>query len=289
MNRCALLTMTDIGHYVSYDHLLVEPLSRLGWQAELVAWDSPLDWGDYAAVIIRSAWDYQDRLQPFLALLEQIEHSPTRLFNPLTIVRWNVDKRYLLELQQQGCAIVPTNFVEQLRSRAIEQAFDRFNTDRLIIKPVVSAAALNTHVLGRDDWRQSWPDLQAAFQSRVAMLQPFVPAVLSDGEYSLFYFAGRYSHAIVKRPKPGDFRVQEEYGGQLISITATPDMLHAAQQALAVIAEPLLYARVDLVRLDDGSLAIMELELIEPSLYFNMDLAAANRFAEAFATMVARP
>lgn len=291
MSRCALLTMSDIGHYITYDHLLIEPLAQLGWQANAVAWDVPTDWDSYQAVIIRSPWDYQDRLAEFMAVLQQIEHSRALLLNPLSIVQWNHDKRYLQQLQQHGCVIVPTRFVEQVTAADIAQAFVHFGSDRLILKPVISAAALNTHVLRQDDWQQSWPAIQPAFKQRMAMLQPFVDAVQSEGEYSLFYFGANYSHAIVKRPKPGDFRVQEEYGSSLQLIAPDQALLRAAEQSLqatqAITASSLLFARVDLVRLADGTVAIMELELIEPSLYFNMDASSAERFAKAFAGMIA--
>ena len=291
MPRCALLTLSDIGDYIAYDHLLIEPLAQLGWQAELVAWDVPTDWDGYQAVIIRSPWDYQDRLAEFMRVLQQIEDSRALLLNPLSIVQWNHDKRYLQQLQQHGCSIVPTQFVTRLSSADIEQAFAHFASDRLILKPVISAAALNTHVLWRADWQQQWANIQPAFQQRLAMLQPFVEAVLSEGEYSLFYFAGEFSHAIVKRPRPGDFRVQEEYGAALQWIKPDQTLLHAAELSLqatqAITATSLLYARVDLVRLADGTAAIMELELIEPSLYFNMDAASPERFAAAFVAMAA--
>jgi glutathione synthase/RimK-type ligase-like ATP-grasp enzyme len=291
MLRCALLTMSDIGDYIAYDHLLIAPLARLGWQAELVAWDVPTDWDGYEAVIIRSPWDYQDRLAAFMAVLGQIEQSSALLLNPLSVVQWNHDKRYLQQLQQQGCVIVPTCFVEQVTAADVARAFVHFGSDRLILKPVISAAALNTHVLDQASWQQQWPAIQPAFQQRVAMLQPFVEAVLSEGEYSLFYFAGEFSHAIVKLPRPGDFRVQEEYGSKLQNIKPEQDLLLAADQALqvtrAITETDLLYARVDLVRLADGTVAIMELELIEPSLYFNMDVASPERFAAAFAAVTA--
>ncbi len=291
MPRCALLTMSDIGHYITYDHLLIEPLAQLGWQAETMAWDAGTDWDRYQAVIIRSPWDYQDRLPEFMQVLQQIEQSRAQLFNPLSIVQWNHDKRYLQQLQQQGCTIVPTRFVGRLGAAAIEAALLGFACDRLIVKPVISAAALNTHVLRRDDWASTWPTIRPAFRQRVAMLQPFVDAVLTEGEYSLFYFAGEFSHAIVKRPRAGDFRVQEEYGSSLQRIKPTQDLLRVAKQALrvalAVTGSSLLYARVDLVRLGDGSPAIMELELIEPSLYFNMDPQSPRRFAAAVAAMAA--
>jgi len=155
------------------------------------------------------------------------------------------------------------------------------------VKPVVSANADDTFVV--DAGGQEVPELAATFADRAWMLQPFVDSVLAEGEHSLFYFAGRYSHAVVKRPKAGDFRVQEEHGGHIAAEEPAGDLRAAADAVLAALDDTLLQARVDLVRLADGTPALMELELIEPSLYFRMDPGAAGRFADALAELTSRP
>ena len=282
MQRCAFLTMADTRDYHIYDHLLVEPLANKGWQVEMIAWDTATDWDQFDVVVTRSPWDYMDRLEEFLTVLETIEASSARLENPLAMMRWNIDKRYLSKLAENGCLIVPTQFKTTLTREDIIDSFEHFNTDQIVIKPTVSASALNTFRVMRSNLSTYQDAILATFESRCAMLQPFIDAVTEEGEYSLFYFNNQLSHAILKTPKPGDFRVQEEYGGNLKLITPSPELLAAGNDALASIEERLLYARVDLVRLADNRFALMELELIEPSLYFNLDNASPERFAQEF-------
>lgn len=285
--NCAFLTLANAGDYHIYDHLLIEPLAERGWQVEMVAWDDQVNWNRFDAVLIRSPWDYMDRMEAFMTVLQAIDASSARLENPLEIVRWNVDKYYLADLAQRGCPIVPTIFEQSLDVMHIHKAFDAFKTDRLVIKPTISASAFNTFPVTKADLHGQQERVIAAFQSRVAMLQPFVEAVTSEGEYSLFYFNNQLSHTILKTPKAGDFRVQEEYGADLIGIEADAALIAAGQNTMQAIGQKLLYARVDLVRMPDNSFALMELELIEPSLYFNMDPHSAERFADEYVAYMA--
>jgi len=280
MRRCAFLTMTDIGDFVTYDHLLIEPMSAAGWQVEMVPWQAKVDWDDFELAIIRTPWDYHDHQQAFLEVLAAIEQSQCRLENPLDIVRWNIDKVYLKQLQQRGCPIVPTRFKSQLTNSDVLDAYAEFGTDKLVIKPTISASAMDTFPVGQQTWVDQQQQILPIFQDKVAMLQPFIPAVVSEGEFSLFYFAGQLSHSILKTPKADDFRVQEEYGARLQLIQPPVEILKAGQQAIDAVGQELLYARVDLVRMSDGQFALMELELIEPSLYFNMDSGSAQRFVD---------
>jgi hypothetical protein len=232
---------------------------------------------------VRTTWDYQHDCPGFIAALERIA-AATRLWNPLEVIRWNIEKTYLGELAARGIAIVPTEF-----GRGSPGGTLAARSGRHILKPVVSANADHTYVVdgGEPD---SWPaHLAATFAGRPWMLQPFVRSVLSEGEHSLFYFAHRYSHAVVKRPRAGDFRVQEEHGGDIARTEPVADLRAAADAVLAVLPRPLLQARVDLVRLDGGQPALMEVELIEPSLYFRTDAGAAGRFADALIDLAACP
>ncbi len=281
MRHCAFLTMNNIGGHITSDHLLVEPMTAAGWQVEMVPWQAKINWNQYELVIIRTPWDYHDFQQQFLAVLDEIENSCARLENPLDIVRWNIDKLYLRELQQYGCPIVPTVFKYKLTEVDVATAFTSLDCEQLIIKPTVSASAMNTYPISKTDWQARKSEILPIFQTKTAMLQPFINAVVEEGEYSLFYFADEFSHAILKTPKSGDFRVQEEYGGILKLIEPTPELLKAGRLAVNAIDKTLLYARVDLVRLDNGTFALMELELIEPSLYFDMEKGSAKRFVEA--------
>ncbi len=274
--------MDSLDGYVSDDELAVEPLAQLGFKVDTLSWrDTTVDWNDYEAVIIRTPWDYQRSPDEFLGVLETIDSSSARLENSLNIVRWNLDKRYLIEMEQRFCRIVPTIWDANYSSAEFDRWLERFGVDELIIKPTVSATAEHTYRLRAYD-----PALESVFESRAFMVQPFMPNIVAEGEYSLFFFNGEYSHTINKSPKTADFRVQEEHGGIITEVDPDEKLRVAAQNALAKIGEPLLYARVDLVRDASDEFALMELELIEPALYLRISDGAPERFAAAIETLL---
>lgn len=284
MKKCAILTMDNLDDFEVYDDLLEQPLKALDWQMELVSWrDQSAHWDDYDAVIIRSPWDYQDEPEAFMQVLENIEASSARLENSLATVRWNIDKEYLKSLEQKGVTIVPTLWCEEFQAEALLGYFEQLKVDQIVLKPRISANADNTFWLTKDNYQQVIPELSKAFAERPFMIQPFMDNIISEGEFSLFYFDGQYSHAILKIPKDNDFRVQEEHGGRLKSISPEAKLIEQAQTTLNALDEMPLYARVDFVRYGE-QFALMEAELIEPSLYFNMDELSAERFAKAFAS-----
>ncbi|WDE06065.1 hypothetical protein SG34_003815 [Thalassomonas viridans] len=288
MKHCAILTMDSLENFEAYDHLLEQPLTALGWQPHMVSWrDLNVDWNDYQVVIIRTPWDYQDDAPLFLQVLENIEASSAVLENSLDIVRWNIDKYYLRELEEKGVEIVPTLWPEAFDYEQVAAAFSHFGCEKIVLKPRISANADNTFLLTREQTRAQQNLLAETFARRAFMVQPFMGNICSEGEYSCFYFDGKYSHSILKTPKDKDFRVQEEHGGRLTSIEAEDRLLERADIALKAINELPLYARVDFVRHGQG-FALMEAELIEPSLYFNMDDKSARRFACAFVERMAR-
>lgn len=279
--------MASLEKFVCYDELLYAPLQRYGWHAETVDWrNNSIDWNQFDAVVIRSCWDYQHDPAQFLTILATIERSSAKLDNSLDVVRWNLSKIYLRDLEAKGIPIVPTLWLHDLRRYNIGlllPLFKHWQTPEIIIKPMVSACAEDTFRLDITTLTLYVQILEDTFRQRPCMVQPFIPAIVSEGEFSLFFFGDEYSHTILKTPKSGDFRVQEEHGGQLQSVQPEAILLELSRAALAAIPEPTLYARIDWVRTPNG-FALMELELIEPSLYFNMDVASAERFARVFAT-----
>jgi glutathione synthase/RimK-type ligase-like ATP-grasp enzyme len=272
-----------------YDHLAFEPLRNLGWDVVEVPWSQPTrEWADFDAVVIRSPWDYQNAPERFMATLSAIEQAGTRLFNPLRVCQWNLNKVYLRDLQQRGVPIVPTQWMDRLDETRLANLFsEAVSSSRLVVKPTIGANADGIFVLSRDEKDQSDRAVKE-YATRPSMVQPFLSSIQTTGEYSLFYFGGRYSHAILKQPKAGDFRVQEEHGGIIRATTPSGPMVHTATQAMKAVGETLLYARVDIVLLDDGSPAVAELELIEPSLYFSYDSDSPRLFAEALNEMWTR-
>lgn len=282
MRRVALLSMDYIEGFFSYDYLLVEPLKKFGWQTETISWkNKSVNWNDYEVVIVRSTWDYQKSPKKFLQVLEKI-NSQTQLENNLEIIKWNMDKSYLRDLKVKGTKIVPSIWRDSFNKNEFQNFFEELNSDEIIIKPTISANAFNTFRIKSADLDTHILILDTTFKNRAFVVQPFMKNIISEGEYSLFYFGGKYSHTILKTPKQDDFRVQEEHGGILKLVQPDEKMKVTAGKILDVIETDLLYARIDFVRTDENDFALMELELIEPSLYFNMDPESPERFVEVF-------
>ena len=286
MPACAFLTMDDPSSFVTYDRDAVAPLAALGWTVDEVPWRSGADWSRWDVVVVRSPWDYQDAPAEFFGVLADIDRQ-TRLENPLTVMRWNLQKTYLRDLDAAGVPIVPTLWVGGLTRDLLADAVRQWG--EVVAKPQVSANADGTFRLADD--AETWAEALSTLNDRPCMVQPFLRSVVEEGEWSVFAFGGGVSHAILKTPARGDFRVQEEHGGRIQSVEPTPELLALTRAALAAVPwpEPLLYARVDAVRLADGALAVIELELIEPSLYFPYGSGSAERFAAALAEAVDGP
>lgn len=275
--RCCFLSMDDLGNYVTDDHLAIAPLAELGWDVSNVSWrDTSVDWNDFEIVVIRTPWDYHNFPTEFITVLETIDSSASQLENSLNVVRWNLDKRYLRDLESKGLRIVPTIWDGTYDQRSFYRWLADLGCDELIIKPTVSATAKHTYRLAEFD-----PSIADIFVSLPFMVQPFLTNIVNEGEYSLFYFNGEYSHTILKSPKTDDFRVQEEHGGFITAVDPTTELIAAGQRALKLVEPKPLYARVDLVRDAEDEFALIELELIEPALYLRMDANAPARFAEA--------
>jgi hypothetical protein len=295
MLKIASLTMDNSADFVIDDELAYPHFQALGWEIHPVSWRSEYtDWTAYNLVLIRTPWDYQQDPTAFLATLERIVKSGTILQNPLKIVRWNMNKTYLRDLERVGVKIVPTLWGDAGSEMRISSWFEALGTNTLIVKPTISANADHTYPIRQDNAEALLPTLREVFSIRAYMVQPFIQAVVSEGEYSVFYFNGKFSHAIIKTPASGDFRVQEEHGGDIREAepSATPhyaalrESTDKVMQALKTLGfgTP-MYARVDVVRLSDEGkpeeFAVMEVELIEPSLYLRTSEGAPERFAQA--------
>lgn len=284
--RCAYLTMDDISGFVSDADLSFAPMAELGWSVDMVPWRRDVDWDEYELVYICTPWDYQNDVDGFLDVLASIERSSARLVNRLALVRWNLEKTYLRELEMRGADIVPSRFFDRFDADAVASCFDAYNTGKIVLKPVVGANSDNIFVLTGPLSGDVIGELQRVFARRPFFAQPFVDSVQSEGEYSLFFFGGEYSHAILKKPKAGDFRTQEEHGADILSVEAPADLVDTAQHVLGVINPQPVYVRADFVRGAGDRFLLMELELIEPALYFRTDPASAARFAKALVRAV---
>jgi hypothetical protein len=235
------------------------PFEARGFRVEDVAWDdAKADWAGYAAVIIGTTWDYWDRLDEFLPALERIE-GQTRLFNASALVRWNARKTYLRELETKGAKLIPTLWLDDCSEAAAKAAFDTLGADDLVFKRQVGAGAKDQHRLKRGE---PIPEMRHPM-----MVQPFLKMIQTEGELSFIFIDGDFSHALIKRAQPGDYRIQSTYGGREEKITPSTDDLAAARVIIGTLDQAPLYGRVDMLRGPDGGLLLMELEVIEPYLY----------------------
>lgn len=291
MAVCGFLTIADRDGWFIDDDRAHAPLQSLGWEVREVPWDAEgVDWNGFEGVVIRSTWDYQHRLPAFFSVLEQIEASRARLFNSLETVKWNADKSYLFQLQRAGVEIVPTELIQSPTLADLKASLSQTVTREIMVKPLVGANADDTFYLDRNATDERFRDASHCFGGRPCLVQPFMPQITQEGEFSLIYFDGSFSHAILKMVKPGDYRVQEEHGGQVVAVSdPEPELIAAAEKVMAAIPDSPLYARVDLVRTPANRFALMEVELIEPGLYFRFDDAAPARFARALERRLRHP
>lgn len=256
-------------------------LSRAGLKVEGRSWVDGEDFGSFDLVLPLLAWGYHRAVAQWRAATEQWERRGLSVQNPPSVLRWNADKAYLGRLGGRGAPVVPTRFADRLSEAELAEAAAEFGTDRLIAKPQVSASAWQTIVWSPGASLAEGP-------SGAAMIQPFLPTIFDEGEISLIFIGETFTHAIRKRPRAGDFRVQPEWGGLITPHDPAADELTAAENILAAIDEPLLYARIDLVRGLDGAPALMELELVEPDLYLQHDPAGGRLFVEAVRSVARR-
>src|SRR5689334_9647851 len=252
MPRCAFLTLEDPTGFVIDDELAYPAFAALGWQVDAVPWSRPrVNWTDYDVVVIRSTWDYMNQVGAFLERLEEIEKTGVPLFNPLPLVRWNLQKTYLRDLADRGIDVVPTIWRDRLVADELVRLIEQIGTEEFVLKPVVGANASGAYRLTQQSAHDRVEELTGYFAGRALMAQPFLSSVVREGEYSLFYFNGQYSHTILKTPKTNDFRVQEEHGGLIRAVPSDPALSEAGAAVMRAIGETPLYARADFVREDD--------------------------------------
>lgn len=274
----------------AFEHdLLFAALEQgLAGRAELTA----IDWRAPLAVLTRcdlaylgTPWDYTEAKDEFLARLEALEAGGVMVCNPVDMIRWNADKLYLQDLAQRGAPSIPTLWPERAGPDEIAAAFDHFGSARVVVKRRVGAGAIGQDSFTRDcpppgDWQIDQP----------AMIQPFLPAIQKEGELSFIFVSGLFSHALLKQAAAGDYRIQSLYGGREMPLEPAPADRAAAEAVMAMLPfdETPLYARVDMVRLEDGQLAVIEAELIEPYLYPEQGPGFGARLADGMLETLAK-
>ncbi|UKB79586.1 RimK family alpha-L-glutamate ligase [Chryseobacterium sp. MEBOG07] len=266
------------------DTELINFLIHKGLDVAPTIWnDRNVDWSSFDVVVIKSPWDYHNHLNEFVNWLDNLEKLGVRVLNPVEIIQWNSDKHYLKDLAEKQLPVIPAEYIEK-GSGFDNRFFAYFNTDKLVVKPCVSAGAQNTITVSIDNFNERSVEIETLLKEQDYMVQPFVDEI-RNGEWSFLFFNGKYSHCSLKTPKKGDFRVQHYHGGS-ISYPA-PDPLHIEQAGsyLKSLPQATLYARVDGV-LISNSFQLMELELIEPYLFLNGDHRLLENYYEALMALM---
>jgi glutathione synthase/RimK-type ligase-like ATP-grasp enzyme len=265
------------------DGLLQAALQQRGFQSVRLDWADPqVDWSRFRCAVFRTTWDYFDRFSEFTRWLDRIERQ-TELINPAATVRWNMDKHYLADLKSRSVPVVPTRYLEAGQPVDLAALLAETGWVEAVVKPCVSGAARHTYRVNAESLHRVEPIVQELVAREAMMLQPFQRGIVETGEDTLMIFGGKFTHAVRKVAKRGDFRVQDDFGGTVHPLQPTAEQIALAERAMQV-CEPLpVYGRVDLVRGNDGQWAIMEMEIIEPELWLRMHPPAAEVFAEAIA------
>lgn len=276
MPKTLCILTPDPDYYENWQPMADQYRALFGDTVSFRSWTMPGDLSGFDLILPLLAWGYQRDAARWQAALKGWTQARLPFANPIPLLRWNTDKAYLADLAAQGVAIVPTHFAPVITPADLAAGHARFGAD-LVIKPAISGGADGTFRLGGGD---ALPD---AVQGRSMLIQPMMPAIQREGEFSLFYFGGAFSHAILKRPSAGDFRVQEQFGGRETAVDAPPAACRLAEASLAAAPQPALYARVDMVRDAAGQFCLMELELIEPALFLQFALDQGGALAKAVA------
>jgi glutathione synthase/RimK-type ligase-like ATP-grasp enzyme len=283
MQRLAFVTYAQKPAISVDDELLATELRKLGFSIEGVPLDgahADVHWQRFDAVIVRSPWNYHQHPEKFATWIERIERLGVRVLNPPRVMRWNMHKFYLRDLQHQGFRIPETVWIDRNATLSLTQLFEQTGWQQAVIKPAISATAFHTLLVESHEAETHQAAFDAIIRLGDVLAQQFMPAIRTEGEWSLMFFEKAYSHAVVKKPRLGDFRVQNDFGGTYKRVEPPPALVELGIRLLQRIPEPLPYARIDGIWAD-SQFFLMELELIEPMLFLEADPPSAQRMAVA--------
>ena len=292
MKRIAILRCGQLPSFITWDipnfdelfaedKLLQGGFEAQGMEADIVVWNDPqIDWNNYDVALIRSTWDYFDHKDLFLEVLSQIETSTCKLYNSLEAVRWNMDKHYMFDLEKWDVPIIPTYLASNMEVDGIRKIFVDRGWQTAVIKPTIGLAGSYTHKVNLGELEGIARKLQLDHPGQEFIIQPFIESVVDEGEWSFIYFNRELSHVLLKKPAPDDYRVQGIYGGTIQPTEPHPDDLVQAEGVMDALPFDILQARLDFIRVD-GRLSIIEVELIEPILSFNLVPDGIERLVHA--------
>lgn len=268
------------------DQLLADYLGNKGVLVTASIWnDEHVDWSVSDAIILRSTWDYHQKIDDFNAWLDRLVAAGRPVLNPVSIVKWNLNKGYLVELHNAEKHVPPFAFCPQNSNVSLLELFESRGLNKAVVKPAVSGGSFNTWVSNASSVIDDEPKFKAMLGNGDVIVQKFMDEIVDEGELSLMFFNKEYSHTILKRAKKGDFRVQSKFGGTVEKFEPGEAIVQYAASLLTDIDEPLLYARVDGVVSDDR-FYLMELELIEPALFMVYDADACGSFYKALKALL---
>lgn len=284
----AIVTCSELPELFGGEKLLVPALQQMQLEPTITIWDDPqVQWSQFDLILIRCTWDYHEKLEAFKNWLDFLATLDVMVVNDVGTMRWNLNKSYLFELQSNACPVIPSIKLVPEDRRSLSSLIELMQIDEVVVKPTQSAGAWRTLRVNRANAAAHENEFNHWRQEQAFLLQAFMPEIVSQGEWSLIFFEGQYSHSLLKRAKEGDFRVQSDHGGTVLAQEATLEMQTQAQAILLSLEEMPLYARVDGV-MRGGQFMLMELELIEPELFLEVDTSAAVRFASAIHARLTR-
>ena len=278
-HRVALVTCAAYPELYEDDLLLARALEKLGISACPAVWsDTMVNWASFDALVIRSPWDYFERNTEFRTWLDARIASGVLMCNSGDILDWNYDKRYLQDLAAAGVSVVPTICIGRGEKADVAALAQERGWDEIVVKPTVSGGAYRTYRFDTNNAADYAEEIGETLADRGILVQPFLPEIVSSGELSMLFFDGVYSHAVCKRPKPGDYRVQFQFGGTDESTEIKPALVEQARACVLAAPSLPVYARVDGV-VKDGQFLLMELEVFEPLMFLAGHPKAPERFA----------
>lgn len=271
-----------IQNVLDEDQLVVDALSELGLKVTRLSWDQKdMDWNETRSILFRTTWDYFDRIDEFTQWLHQVKYN-THLINPEKLIFWNMDKHYLLDLQSLGVNIPPTLFIEKGETRSFREIIASTSWDEFILKPAIAGAARHTYRIHPDNMDAHEAVFKQLIKQESMLIQEFQVHVIPEGEIAMMCFSGQFTHAILKKAKEGDFRVQDDFGGSVHKYQASDEEIAFAEN-VAKLCDPIpVYSRVDIFKDNQNNLCVSELELIEPELWFRFHPMAAKTLAKTF-------
>ena len=261
--------------------LLKSAFESQGLKVDITYWDNPsYEWQQTKSVLFRTVWDYFERFDEFWDWLEQVK-TKTRLINSYELIKWNIDKHYLRDLKNNGIQIVPTYFADRGNNTSLQEIANLNDRKHIVIKPAISASAFNTYKITNDEIEQKEQLFHELLQTHDMLVQPFFPTISELGEASLMVFGGEFTHAILKKAKAGDFRVQDDFGGTVHDYNPTQEEIKFAEKVFQSCTSLPIYGRVDIVWDSNKHIYLSELEIIEPELWIRNRPESANKIAEA--------